>query len=164
MLALVADRKQIAKQFPNVVDYESKQAFRHFYDGAPLPPDGAPVKDYVIKKGFLGSKRVETTRPFRRSGPLSRSRHQSIAAVFPAGVLMYHAWRGEFRVPTRIGRTAKYSPVCPHRRDSQPRQRAFRSSSASRAAFPSRSSGGMAIAIGMRSGGFYHRPGWPQEQ
>ncbi len=41
MLALVADRKKIAKQFPNIVDYESKLAFRHFYDPAPMPAEGA---------------------------------------------------------------------------------------------------------------------------
>jgi hypothetical protein len=31
MLALVEDRKKIARQFPNLVDYEAKLAFRHFY-------------------------------------------------------------------------------------------------------------------------------------
>jgi activator of 2-hydroxyglutaryl-CoA dehydratase/predicted nucleotide-binding protein (sugar kinase/HSP70/actin superfamily) len=68
MLQLVAERKKIAKQFPNLVDYESKQAFRHFYDPAPMPAEGAPIKDFVVKKGFLSIKKVETTRPFRRSG------------------------------------------------------------------------------------------------
>src|SRR6185295_12084694 len=69
MLDLVAERKKIAKAFPNLVDYESKLAFRHFYDPAPMPAEGTPVKDLVGKKGFLGIKRIETTRPFRRSGP-----------------------------------------------------------------------------------------------
>ena len=68
MLDLVAERKKIAKEFPNLVDYESKQAFRHFYEPAPMPSDGAPVRDTVLKKGFFGIKKVETTRPFRRSG------------------------------------------------------------------------------------------------
>jgi DNA-binding response OmpR family regulator len=36
MLDLVADRKKIAKEFPNVVDYESKLAFRHFFKPAPM--------------------------------------------------------------------------------------------------------------------------------
>src|SRR4029079_3396886 len=53
MLDLVKERKKIAKQFPTLVDYESKQAFRHFYDPAPMPAAGAPVKDVVVKKGFL---------------------------------------------------------------------------------------------------------------
>ncbi len=77
MIALVADRKKIAKQFPNLVDYESKQAF------LPLsttprrsPPRATPVKDIVLKKGFFGTKRVETTRalPPRRPRRPMRAR------------------------------------------------------------------------------------------
>ncbi|WP_438023523.1 BadF/BadG/BcrA/BcrD ATPase family protein [Sorangium sp. So ce233] len=89
MLALVAERKKIAKQFPNLVDYESKLAFRHFYDTAPLPEDGAPVKDVVVKKGFLGIRRVETTRPFRRSGPETRERLRRTRIGIPRVLNIY---------------------------------------------------------------------------
>ncbi|KYF53520.1 CoA activase [Sorangium cellulosum] len=89
MLALVAERKKIAKQFPNLVDYESKLAFRHFYDTAPLPDDGAPVKDVVVKKGFLGIRRVETTRPFRRSGPEVRERLRRTRIGIPRVLNIY---------------------------------------------------------------------------
>jgi predicted CoA-substrate-specific enzyme activase len=67
MLALVADRKKIAQEFPNVVDYESKKAFMHFYDAAPMPAEGVPVKDIELKRGIFGVRRTEVTRPFRRS-------------------------------------------------------------------------------------------------
>lgn len=89
MLALVAERKKIAKQFPNLVDYESKLAFRHFYDTAPLPEGGAPVKDVVVKKGFLGIRRVETTRPFRRSGPEVRERLRRVRIGIPRVLNIY---------------------------------------------------------------------------
>ncbi|XYH94824.1 BadF/BadG/BcrA/BcrD ATPase family protein [Sorangium sp. So ce1128] len=89
MLALVAERKKIAKQFPNLVDYESKLAFRHFYDTAPLPAEGAPVKDVVVKKGFLGIRRVETTRPFRRSGPETRERLRRVRIGIPRVLNIY---------------------------------------------------------------------------
>ncbi|WP_437827988.1 BadF/BadG/BcrA/BcrD ATPase family protein [Sorangium sp. So ce1153] len=89
MLALVAERKKIAKQFPNLVDYESKLAFRHFYDTAPLPEEGAPVKDVVVKKGFLGIRRVETTRPFRRSGPETRERLRRVRIGIPRVLNIY---------------------------------------------------------------------------
>ncbi|KYG10965.1 CoA activase [Sorangium cellulosum] len=89
MLALVAERKKIAKQFPNLVDYESKLAFRHFYATAPLPEDGAPVKDVVVKKGFLGIRRVETTRPFRRSGPEVRERLRRVRIGIPRVLNIY---------------------------------------------------------------------------
>ncbi|MGK3986389.1 BadF/BadG/BcrA/BcrD ATPase family protein [Sorangium sp. So ce136] len=89
MLELVAERKKIAKQFPNLVDYESKLAFRHFYDTAPLPEGGAPVKDVVVKKGFLGIRRVETTRPFRRSGPETRERLRRVRIGIPRVLNIY---------------------------------------------------------------------------
>ena len=43
MLALTTERKKLMKEFPNLVDYESKQVFRHFYDPAPMPEDGATI-------------------------------------------------------------------------------------------------------------------------
>ncbi|MBI2391658.1 MAG: CoA activase [Deltaproteobacteria bacterium] len=67
MLALVAERKKLAKQFPNCVDYESKRAFMHFYEPAPMPAEDTPIDDVEVKQGFLGLRRVKTVRPFRRS-------------------------------------------------------------------------------------------------
>jgi activator of 2-hydroxyglutaryl-CoA dehydratase/predicted nucleotide-binding protein (sugar kinase/HSP70/actin superfamily) len=89
MIALVADRKKIARQFPNLVDYESKQAFRHFYEPAPMPEQGAPIKDYVVKKGFLGIKRVETSRPFRRSGASVMERLRRVRIGIPRVLNLY---------------------------------------------------------------------------
>ena len=89
MLDLVADRKKIAKQFPNIVDYESKLAFRHFYEAAPMPEEGAPVKDFVVKKGFLGLRRVETSRPFQRSGPEVRERLRRVRVGIPRVLNLY---------------------------------------------------------------------------
>lgn len=67
MLALVAERKKTAQEFPNMVDYEAKRAFMHFYNAAPMPEEGSPIKDVEVKKGLLGQRRVQITRPFRRS-------------------------------------------------------------------------------------------------
>src|SRR5262249_56383874 len=69
MLGLAAERKKIAKQFPNLVDYESKRAFARFYEPQPIPPAGSPVEDVIVRRGFLGIRKGQTTRPFRRSGP-----------------------------------------------------------------------------------------------
>jgi len=89
MLALVADRKKTAKQFPNVVDYESKLAFRHFYDPAPMPPAGTPVEDVEVKKGFLGIKRVKITRPFLRSGPTVKENLKKVRIAMPRAMNVY---------------------------------------------------------------------------
>ncbi len=89
MLNLVKERKAIAKQFPNLVDYESKQAFRHFYDPAPMPTEGTPIKDFVLKKGFFSIKKVETTRPFRRSGNVVQEKLRRTRVGMPRVLNMY---------------------------------------------------------------------------
>src|SRR6266511_4022079 len=71
MLALTKERKQIMKQFPNLVDYESKQVFRHFYDPEPMPEATQMVSDMVVEKTFLGVKKTAVKRTFRRSTPES---------------------------------------------------------------------------------------------
>ena len=43
MLALTTERKKLMKQFPNLVDYEAKLLFRHFYDAEPMPADGEVI-------------------------------------------------------------------------------------------------------------------------
>jgi activator of 2-hydroxyglutaryl-CoA dehydratase/predicted nucleotide-binding protein (sugar kinase/HSP70/actin superfamily) len=89
MLELVAERKKIAKQFPNLVDYESKLAFRHFHEPAPMPEEGAPVADVVVKKGLFSIKRVPTTRPFRRSSREARERLKRVRIGMPRVLNMY---------------------------------------------------------------------------
>ena len=53
MLALVAERKKIAQQFPNIVDYEAKRAFCTSTTPAPMPADGSPIKDVEVQEGHL---------------------------------------------------------------------------------------------------------------
>jgi activator of 2-hydroxyglutaryl-CoA dehydratase/predicted nucleotide-binding protein (sugar kinase/HSP70/actin superfamily) len=89
MLALVADRKKTAKAFPNLVDYESKLAFRSFYKPTPLPEQGTPVRDFAIKKGFFSNRRVEITRPFQRSTEAVRERLKRIRIGLPRVLNMY---------------------------------------------------------------------------
>ncbi len=89
MLALVADRKKTAKQYPNLVDYEAKLAFRHFYKPTPTPAEGTPVKDVEIKKGFFGIKRVETMRPFKRSGKPAEELRRRTRIGMPRAMNMY---------------------------------------------------------------------------
>ncbi len=89
MLQLVADRKKIARQYPNLVDYESKLAFRSFYKAAKLPEAGTPIKDFIVKKGLFSSKRVEVTRPFQRSGPEVAERLRRVRIGIPRVLNIY---------------------------------------------------------------------------
>ncbi len=89
MLALVADRKKIAQEFPNIVDYESKRAFLHFYESAPMPAEGAPVKDIELKKGIFGVRRIEVVRPFRRSSKDSWEQRKKVRIGIPRVLNLY---------------------------------------------------------------------------
>ena len=49
------ERAKRMKQYPNLVDYEAKLCFKSFYEHAPMPEHGTPVKDIVVKKTLLGA-------------------------------------------------------------------------------------------------------------
>jgi predicted CoA-substrate-specific enzyme activase len=89
MLSLVEDRKKTAQQFPNLVDYESKKAFMHFYDSAPMPADGSPVKTIEVKKGIFGVRRQEVTRPFRRSSKEAWAARKRVRIGIPRVLNVY---------------------------------------------------------------------------
>ncbi|MCE7892230.1 MAG: CoA activase [Sorangiineae bacterium PRO1] len=67
MLSLVAERKKIAAAFPNLVEYEARRAFQHFYEPEPMPEAGSPLEDVRVKRGLLRVKRETFTRPFQRA-------------------------------------------------------------------------------------------------
>ncbi len=89
MLDLMAERKQTAAEFPNMVDYESKRAFVHLYDAAPLPAEGSPIKDVRVTKGLFRVKREEVTRPFQRSSAEATKRRKSLRIGMPRVLNMY---------------------------------------------------------------------------
>ncbi|MBX3186620.1 MAG: CoA activase [Labilithrix sp.] len=89
MLALVADRKKTAQQYPNMVDYEAKRAFMHFYDAAPQPEDGSPIKDIEVRKGIFGQRRVPITRPFRRSSKEAQEKRRRTRIGIPRVLNLY---------------------------------------------------------------------------
>ncbi len=89
MLALVADRKAIAREFPNLVDYESRRAFASFYRGDPMPIEGSPVKDTVVKRGIFSLRRVDVTRKFRRSGADVQQRLRRVRIGIPRVLNVY---------------------------------------------------------------------------
>jgi predicted nucleotide-binding protein (sugar kinase/HSP70/actin superfamily) len=89
MLALVSDRKKIAQEFPNCVDYESKLAFRHFYDALPMPDERSLLQDVELRKGIFGLRRVHVTRPFRRSSRESWEARRKVRIGIPRVLNVY---------------------------------------------------------------------------
>jgi predicted CoA-substrate-specific enzyme activase len=89
MLELVAERKKIAQEFPNCVDYEAKLAFRHFYDPLAMPAEGSPKKDVEMKRGIFGQRRVDVTRPFKRSSKESWDARRKVRIGIPRVLNLY---------------------------------------------------------------------------
>lgn len=89
MLGLVVQRKELARQYPNLVDYESRRAFASFHKARPMPEAGSPVRDYVIKRGLFSQKRVEITRGFERSSKTVRDKLKTVRIGIPRVLNVY---------------------------------------------------------------------------
>ena len=83
MLALTAERKKLMKQFPNLVDSESKLLFRHFYDGKPMPADGAKKLDVDVRRTLTGVRRIPVERTFQRSSPEAQEARRRMRIGIP---------------------------------------------------------------------------------
>ena len=63
MLALVAERKKIAAAHPNLVEYEARRAFQHFYEPAPHARRRARrSRTYGSKRGLFGASSARPSR------------------------------------------------------------------------------------------------------
>jgi predicted nucleotide-binding protein (sugar kinase/HSP70/actin superfamily) len=89
MLELVADRKKIAKAFPNLVEYEARRAFQHIYEPAPLPEAGTVIEAASVRKGFFGLKRTRVARGFQRSSADVAERLRRLRIGMPRVLNMY---------------------------------------------------------------------------
>ena len=93
-------RKGLKTSFPNLVDYEARLAFRHFYTPQPIAEEGTLIDDVVVKKTLLGSqKRVPIRRGVRRSSAASAARRAQIRIGIPRVLNIYSSapiWRTYF--------------------------------------------------------------------
>jgi predicted nucleotide-binding protein (sugar kinase/HSP70/actin superfamily) len=89
MLALTKERKQIMKKYPNLVDYESKQVYRHFYDPEPMPEASQIIDDVKVDKTRFGVKKTPIRRPFERSSPAAWEERRKIRVGIPKVLNIY---------------------------------------------------------------------------
>ncbi|MBK7584248.1 MAG: CoA activase [Myxococcales bacterium] len=89
MHELVAARKKIAAQHPNLVEYEGRHAFQHFYEPAPMPEAGSPLEDVRVKRGLFRVKRETFTRAFERSTSASWAARKNVRVGMPRVLNMY---------------------------------------------------------------------------
>ena len=69
MLALVAERKKIAAQFPNMVDYESKQALPALLRFRAHARSGLADQGHRGREGLFGIRRVDDHAPLQALEP-----------------------------------------------------------------------------------------------
>jgi predicted nucleotide-binding protein (sugar kinase/HSP70/actin superfamily) len=89
MLALTKERKQLMKKFPNLVDYESKQVYRHFYDPEPMPEASQIIDDIKVEKALIGVKKTTIKRAFQRSSPAEWEERRKIRVGVPKVLNVY---------------------------------------------------------------------------
>jgi len=89
MLALSKERKRLTKAFPNLVDYESKQLFRHFYDSEPMPLATKMIHDVAVEKSWMGVKKKAIQRLFERSSDAAWEARRRIRIGVPKVLNVY---------------------------------------------------------------------------
>jgi activator of 2-hydroxyglutaryl-CoA dehydratase/predicted nucleotide-binding protein (sugar kinase/HSP70/actin superfamily) len=103
------ERQKRMKQFPNLVDYEAKLAFKSFIDvlgsaQGPLkmPEAGVPVDDVVIKKTLLGAiRRQPVQRAFQRATAEVWAKRRDVRIGIPRVLNLYSTgpfWRTYFEL------------------------------------------------------------------
>lgn len=97
---LAAKRKALKADYPNLVDYEAKLAFRSFHQPRPLPEPGTITEETVVRRDFLGrSKKVSARRAFERSSEADREWRAHVRIGIPRVLNLYSTapvWRTYF--------------------------------------------------------------------
>ncbi|MDQ0256993.1 putative CoA-substrate-specific enzyme activase [Evansella vedderi] len=83
LVQLTKERNSLKKRFPNLVEYEARRMYQHFYDPAPMPEQDQMVQDVKVKTGWLRTKRVTYERPFQRSSEEAAARRKELRIAIP---------------------------------------------------------------------------------
>src|SRR5213079_755494 len=93
-------RKDQKSKYPNLVDYEARLAFRHFYTPAPIPVEGSLIDDVAVRKTLLrGVRRKQIRRPIARSSAEAAARRKTLRIGIPRVLNLYSSaplWRTYF--------------------------------------------------------------------
>ncbi len=87
---LARTRNKLKASYPNLVDYESKLAFKSFYKPEALPEAGIQIDDVEVKKTLFGGvKRKLTKRGFERSSAEAAERRTKLRVGIPRVLNIY---------------------------------------------------------------------------
>ena len=94
------EKKTLRAQYPNLIEFETDLAFKHWYEPAPMPAAGTSIRSTEVKKGLLGRvKRRLISRGFERSSPADAAFRKGIKIGMPRVLNMYSTaplWRTYF--------------------------------------------------------------------
>jgi predicted nucleotide-binding protein (sugar kinase/HSP70/actin superfamily)/activator of 2-hydroxyglutaryl-CoA dehydratase len=86
VVKLTRERQELKKHYPNLVEYEARRMFQHFYDFEPLPEADLQVDDVRLKRGLFGlggMRKSQYRRQFRRSPVEAVERRSKIRIGIP---------------------------------------------------------------------------------
>jgi activator of 2-hydroxyglutaryl-CoA dehydratase/predicted nucleotide-binding protein (sugar kinase/HSP70/actin superfamily) len=102
------ERQEKIKRYPNLVSYESRRAFVHFFEPEALPAEGSPVRALKARRGLLGGMKYrQVRRGFRRSGEDAAEKRKALRIGLPRVLNMWLTapfWRTYFEtlgIPSR---------------------------------------------------------------
>lgn len=86
VVRLTKERQELKKHYPNLVEYEARRMFQHFYDAEPLPDSDQPVDDVYLQRswfGLGGMRKTPYRRQFRRSSAEAGERRSKLRIGIP---------------------------------------------------------------------------------
>ncbi len=92
VVALHKVRRQLKRQYPNLVDYEASLVFRSVYKAEAIPPTGSIVNVEDVRPRWWGwgvSKRKFIQRPIKRSSEAQAVRRKQLRVGIPRALNIY---------------------------------------------------------------------------
>jgi len=90
MDAIVKERRQVMREFPNLVTYEALKVFKRVPGVQPLPEAGAQIEDVKVERKRFGTiERTKYTRAFQRSSEQSAKQRAQWRVGIPRVLNMY---------------------------------------------------------------------------
>jgi predicted CoA-substrate-specific enzyme activase len=98
---LSADKRRIASQFPNALQFEVDEAFKGGLELAPMPEEGTAIEDVEVRSGWFGRvKHRRVQRTFERSGEDEAQRRSKLKIGLPRVLNLFSTaplFRGYFQ-------------------------------------------------------------------
>ncbi|MEC0236073.1 BadF/BadG/BcrA/BcrD ATPase family protein [Paenibacillus kribbensis] len=83
VVKLTKERQVLRKHYPNLVEYEARRMFQHFYEPEPLPESDDQVQEVWLQRNWPGRRKTAYRRNFMRSSVEAAELRRSIRIGIP---------------------------------------------------------------------------------